>query len=100
MATGTCVTGSTVPKLEGTSQVAGLTLGGGALDLDPLVKAIDQLLQPLNAIVDIIPNEQIRTANSLTVRALHVKVLTPSRRTAARRRGPGGVQGRHQRAGL
>jgi Ca2+-binding RTX toxin-like protein len=78
VATGTCVTGSTVPKLEGTSQVAGLTLGGGALDLDPLVKAIDQLLQPLNAIVDIIPNEQIRTANSLTVRALHVKVLTPS----------------------
>lgn len=77
-AAGTCVSGSTVPRLEGTSQVAGLTLGGTAIDLDPLVKAIDALLQPLNAVVDIIPNEQIRTPTSLTVRALHVKVLTPS----------------------
>ncbi len=77
-AAGTCVSGSTVPRLEGTSQVAGLTLGGTPIDLDPLVKALDQLLQPLNAVVDIIPNEQIRTPTSLTVRALHVKVLTPS----------------------
>ena len=73
-----CSSGSTTPKFTGGSQVAGLTLGGGALDLDPLVKAVDQLLQPLNAVVDIIPNEQIRTADSLTVRALHVKVLTAS----------------------
>jgi Ca2+-binding RTX toxin-like protein len=77
-ATGTCVSGSKLPKLAGTSQVVGLTLGGSPIDLDPLVKALDDLLQPLNAIVDIIPNEQIRTANSLTVRALHVKVLTAS----------------------
>ncbi|MEA2155407.1 MAG: hypothetical protein QOE11_1547 [Solirubrobacteraceae bacterium] len=77
-ATGTCVSGSTVPKLDGTSQVAGLTLGGAPIDLDPLVKALDQLLQPLNAVVDIIPDEQIRTPTSLTVRALHVKVLTAS----------------------
>jgi hypothetical protein len=77
-ATGSCVKGSTAPKLEGTSQVAGLTLGGSPIDLDPLVKALDDLLQPLNAIVDIIPNEQIRTPTSLTVRALHIKVLTPS----------------------
>ncbi|MEA2150019.1 MAG: hypothetical protein QOD69_1849 [Solirubrobacteraceae bacterium] len=77
-AAGTCVSGSKVPKLTGTSQVVGLTLGGTPIDLDPLIKAIDDLLQPLNAIVDIIPNEQIRTTNSLTVRALHVKVLTAS----------------------
>jgi len=77
-AAGTCVSGSTTPRLEGTSQVAGLTLGGAPIDLDPLVKALDQLLQPLNAVVDIIPNEQIRTPTSLTVRALHVKVLTAS----------------------
>ncbi len=76
--TGTCESGSTVPKLTGTSQVAGLTLGGAPIDLDPLVRAIDQLLQPLNAVVDIIPNEEIRTPTSLTRRALHVKVLTAS----------------------
>jgi Ca2+-binding RTX toxin-like protein len=76
-AEGACGAGDT-PTFTGGSQVAGLTLGGAPIDLDPLVKAIDQLLQPLNAVVDIIPNEQIRTGNSLTVRALHVKVLTAS----------------------
>jgi Ca2+-binding RTX toxin-like protein len=72
-----CGAGDT-PTFTGGSQVAGLTLGGAPIDLDPLVNALDQLLQPLNAVVDIIPNEQIRTASSLTVRALHVKVLTAS----------------------
>jgi hypothetical protein len=76
--TGSCVKGTTKPKLEGTSQVVGLTLGGQQIDLDPLVKALDDLLQPLNAIVDIIPNEEIRTETSLTRRALHIKVLTAS----------------------
>jgi Ca2+-binding RTX toxin-like protein len=75
---GTCVSGSTTPRLVGTSQVVGLTLGGTPIDLDPLVNALDQLLQPLNAVVDIIPNEEIRTADSLTRRALHIKVLTAS----------------------
>lgn len=73
-----CNSGSTTPQFTGGSQVAGLTLGGAPIDLDPLIKAVDQLLQPLNVIVDIIPNEQIRTADGLTVRALHVKVLTPT----------------------
>jgi hypothetical protein len=76
--TGTCVKGSTTPKLDGTSQVVGLTLGGNPIDLDPLIKALDDLLQPLNAVVDIIPNEEIRTPTSLTRRALHLKVLTAS----------------------
>jgi hypothetical protein len=76
--TGSCVNGSTKPKLTGTSQVVGLTLGGNPIDLDPLVKALDNLLQPLNAVVDIIPNEEIRTDTSLTRRALHIKVLTAS----------------------
>jgi hypothetical protein len=76
--TGSCVKGSTTPKLTGTSQVVGLTLGGTPIDLDPLVKALDNLLQPLNAVVDIIPNEEIRTGTSLTRRALHIKVLTAS----------------------
>lgn len=77
-AEGHCTAGSEIPTFTGTSQVAGLTLGGAPIDLDPLINAIDQLLQPLNVIVDIIPNEQIRAADSLTVRALHVKVLTAS----------------------
>jgi hypothetical protein len=76
--TGSCVKGSKTPKLTGTSQVVGLTLGGTPIDLDPLVKALDDLLQPLNAVVDIIPNEEIRTDTSLTRRALHIKVLTAS----------------------
>jgi hypothetical protein len=75
LATGTCVADSTTPKLEAASQVAGLTLNGTPIDLDPLVRALDQLLQPLNAVVDITPNEEIRTATSLTRRALHVKVI-------------------------
>ncbi|MEA2243040.1 MAG: hypothetical protein QOD24_2596 [Solirubrobacteraceae bacterium] len=76
--TGSCEKGSTKPKLTGTSQVVGLTLGGTPIDLDPLIKALDDLLQPLNAVVDIIPNEEIRTDTSLTRRALHIKVLTAS----------------------
>jgi Ca2+-binding RTX toxin-like protein len=77
-AEGGCTSGKDVPTFTGGSQVVGLTLGGTPIDLDPLVNALDQLLQPLNAIVDIIPNEQIRTGDSLTVRALHLKVLTAS----------------------
>jgi Ca2+-binding RTX toxin-like protein len=74
-AKGTCVKGSTTPVLSGTSNVATLTLGGTELDLDPLVNAINELLEPLQAIVTIRVNEQVRTSNSLTQRALHVLVL-------------------------
>src|SRR3954452_24834031 len=77
-ATGGCVKGSTTPKVTGTSQVVGLTLDGTPIDLDGLIKALDDLLQPLNAVVDIIPDEEIRTDTSLTRRALHLKILTPS----------------------
>ena len=74
-ATGRCVGGSTTPQLTGASNVATLTLGGQALELDPLVNAINQLLQPLNQIIDIDQNVQIRTATSLTQQALRVRVL-------------------------
>ena len=77
-ASGTCVKGSKTPRFDASSQVVGLTLGGNPIDLDPLVEALDRLLQPLNAVVDIIPNEEIRTPTSITRRALHVKVLTAS----------------------
>lgn len=74
-ATGTCTAGSTTPVLSGTSNVATVTLGGTPLDLDPLVSAINALLAPLNQVVAIKINEQVRTANTLTQRALHVVVL-------------------------
>jgi hypothetical protein len=74
-ATGRCQSGSTTPVLTGTSNVATLTLGGNELNLDPLVDAVNQLLEPLNQIIDIDPNQQVRDANSLTVRALRVRVL-------------------------
>ncbi len=74
-ATGRCVSGSTTPVLAGTSNVATITLGGVPLDLDPLVVAINNLLAPLDQVVAIKVNEQVRTAGSLTQRALHVVVL-------------------------
>jgi hypothetical protein len=74
-ATGKCVSGSTVPQLTGSSNVETLTLGGQELNLDPLINAVNQLLQPLNQIIDIDQNVQIKTATSLTQQALRVRVL-------------------------
>jgi Ca2+-binding RTX toxin-like protein len=75
-AEGRCDGGKDTPTLTGSSQVVGITLGGQTLVLDQLVKALSDLLAPLAPIISIVPNEQIRTADSLTVRALHVKILT------------------------
>ncbi|HVF79177.1 MAG TPA: hypothetical protein VNA28_12845 [Solirubrobacteraceae bacterium] len=74
-ATGKCVAGSTTPVLAGTSNVATLTLGGTETNLDPLITAINALLAPLNQVIAIKLNEQIKTANSLTQRAVHIVVL-------------------------
>jgi hypothetical protein len=71
--TGTCKSGT--PTLTGSSNAAGLTLGGSAINLDPLLTAVSQLLQPLNEIISIKVNEQIRTATGLTVNALHITIL-------------------------
>jgi hypothetical protein len=73
--TGTCAKNSTTPVLTGTSNVATLTLGGTAYDLDPLIQAINDLLAPLDQIVRITLNEPIRTTTSLTQRALHLQIL-------------------------
>ena len=43
-ATGTCVSGSTTPKLDGTSQVADLTVLGAPIGLDGLLGALTQAL--------------------------------------------------------
>lgn len=74
-ATGKCASGSTTPQFSGKSNVATLTLGGTPIDLDPLVNAVNQLLAPLNQIIDIDQNVQIKTATSLTQQALHIRVL-------------------------
>jgi hypothetical protein len=71
--TGACAGGT--PTLTGTSQVANLTLGGRTLSLDPLLAALDQALEPLDDIVRVKLNEQVRTATGLTVDALHVTIL-------------------------
>ncbi len=74
-ATGTCVSGSKTPKLDGTSQVADLSVLGAPVALDGLVGALTNALQPLNALVDIKINEKIPTADGLTVNGLHIKVI-------------------------
>ena len=74
-ASGRCVAGSTAPAFTGTSNVSSLTLGGQVLNLDPLVNAVNQLLQPLNQVIDIDQNVQIKTATGLTQQALRVRVL-------------------------
>jgi len=76
VAAGSCKPGSKVPVITGSSEVLNITLGGQKIELDGLVKAIADVLAPLKPIVEVIPNERIVGADgSLTVRALHVKVL-------------------------
>lgn len=71
-ATGSCVGGQ--PRLEGGSNVVGINQA----NLDPLVQGIANLLSVAPSLVSVKINEQVRTANSLTVRAVHVKVLSPT----------------------
>lgn len=71
-----CVPGSTTPRFVGDSRVADVTLGGVPIPLDDLVSQLTDLLNPvLGAIVEIKVDERIQTADSLTIRALHVKIL-------------------------
>jgi len=77
--TGSCVNGA--PKLEGTSSMADLTLGGTPISLNDLLAGLQQALEPLGVLVEVKFNEQIRDATSLTVRAAHIKVLGAGRPT-------------------
>ena len=72
-ALGGCAGGQ--PVLTAQSSVAGLTLGGTTIPLDGLAAALQELLAPLNPIIDVKFNEQVREGGALTVRAAHVKVL-------------------------
>ncbi len=73
-ATGSCVHGS--PVLDGSSEVDGVTLGGEEIPVEQIATQLATALAPLGMIVDVKVDEQLRSASSLTVRALHVKVLT------------------------
>jgi Ca2+-binding RTX toxin-like protein len=75
-AVGKCVAGNLVPQFSGDSRIADLTLGGVPLPLDQLVVQLSNILNPLlGAIVEIKADERIVTADSLTINALHIKVL-------------------------
>jgi Ca2+-binding RTX toxin-like protein len=71
-ATASCSGGT--PNLQGTSTVVGIN----SSTLDPLIQSLANLLSVVPSLVSIKINEQVRTSDSLTVRALHVKVLSPS----------------------
>jgi hypothetical protein len=76
IATATCVAGSTTPRFAGESRVADITIGGTPIPLDRLLEQLTRVLNPvLGAIVEIKVDERIQTADSLTIRALHVRVL-------------------------
>jgi Ca2+-binding RTX toxin-like protein len=62
------------PKFLGSSTVVGIN----SSSLDPLIQGLASLLSVVPSLVSIKINEQINTGDSLTVRALHVKVLSPS----------------------
>jgi hypothetical protein len=74
---GSCANGK--PALSGSSQALGLTLGGQPVSLDEALTQIADALKPLNQIIEIKLNEQIKDATSLTQRAMHIKILTPDK---------------------
>ena len=78
-ASGSCSSGKLTPNFTATSQVANLTVLGAPIELDGLVGALATALQPLGFLVEVKINEQIPVttagSESLTVRALHVKVI-------------------------
>ncbi len=76
VATATCVADSTAPRFTGDSRVADVTIGGRLIALDRLAAELTDALNPiLGAVVEVTVDERIETAGSLTIRALHVRVL-------------------------
>ena len=94
-----CTPGSLTPKFAGDSRVADITLGGTPIPLDRLVDELTKILNPLlGAVVEIKVDERISDADSLTINALHIKIL--KRRHVARRPHHRSGQGRGRRPGL
>jgi hypothetical protein len=73
-ASGICVAGS--PVLDGSSEANGITLGGQEVPIADAAQQLAQQLAPLGDAVDLKFDEQIRTGSSLTVNAVHLKVLS------------------------
>jgi hypothetical protein len=71
---GVCVAGS--PVLDGSSEAVGITLGGQEVPIEQAAQQLAQQLAPLGQAVDLKFDEQIRTAGSLTINAIHLKVLS------------------------
>lgn len=76
---GSCTPGSLTPKFTGDSRVADITLGGTPVPLDRLVDELTKILNPLlGAVVEIKVDERISDTDSLTINALHIKILKGS----------------------
>jgi hypothetical protein len=69
-----CVAGS--PVLDGSSDANGVTIGGQDVPVEQAAQQLALQLAPLGDAVDLKFDEQIRTASSLTVNAVHLKVLS------------------------
>jgi hypothetical protein len=69
-----CVDGT--PLLDGSSEVNGVTLGGQAVPVEQAAQQLATQLAPLGDVVSLKFDEQVRTASSLIVRALHLRVLS------------------------
>lgn len=74
-ATASCTNGT--PVFNGTSQVTGLTINGQTVTLDgPLTTITDAISNsPLQALVTVKLNEQLRSDTGLIQRAAHIRVL-------------------------
>jgi hypothetical protein len=71
---GICVAGS--PVLDGSSEATGITIGGQEVPIEQAATQLAQQLAPLGDVVDLKFNEQVRSAGSLTINAMHLKVLS------------------------
>jgi hypothetical protein len=71
---GVCIAGS--PVLDGSSEATGITIGGQDVPIGQAAQQLAQQLAPLGDVVDLKFDEQIRTGSSLTINAVHLKVLS------------------------
>jgi hypothetical protein len=71
---GICIAGS--PVLDGSSEATGITIGGQEVPIEQAAQQLAQGLAPLGDVVDLKFNEQVRTGSSLTINAIHLKVLS------------------------
>jgi Ca2+-binding RTX toxin-like protein len=75
LATASCTNGAAV--LTGNSQVTGLTINGQTVTLDGPLSSITDAISgsPLQALITVKLNEQVKDANGLVQRAAHIRVL-------------------------